>query len=185
LVFAARGEALPHPEVDLSVAEKLRSEDTARSSAASVHPTAIDNILRLALNGVAARAPAAAPKAPEPNFEKAADLLDKATSAIASLTARRDELEQVLLQQEKAFNERLRALQDDVAEWERRAKVTKAQLQDSENRASEQQLRIETLTYRAEQAEARAILAEQAASDARKQAQLYHDKILTALGGLS
>ncbi len=171
----------------MSVAERLPSDESVTPITTSP-PSSIDNILRLALNGVGGRTASAAPsvtKKPEPDFGRAAELLDRATTAIATLTARRDELERAATQQEQVFAERLRVLQDDAAEWERRAKVIKAQLHDCENRLSEQQVRIETLTYRAENAEARAVMAEQMAADARKQAQLYHDKIISTLGTLA
>ena len=160
----------------MSVAEKLPVSETVGPVTTASSSITIDNILRLALNGVARRGSSPA-KPQELDFNKAADLLDRATTAIAGLTSRRDELEQ-------AFAEKLRAALDEAAEWERRAKVIKAQLQDCENRLSEQQIRIETLTYRAENAEARVAIAEEAVADSRKQVQMYHDKIMSTFGAL-
>ena len=176
--------AEPGAEVNLSLAEKLPAADgLVRAHHAT--PTAnIDNILRLALNGAGQRPSMPERAVGDVDFGKAAILLDRATAAISHLTSRRDELEQSAAAREDYYADKIRQLQDQAIEWERRAKVTKAQLQDSEARISEQQGRIETLTYRAEHAEARVLIAEQQAGEARKQLQLYHDKIIETFGTL-
>lgn len=144
----------------------------------------IDNILRLALSGPAGRAGGERP-AGEVDFKKAVGLLDRATNAIAQLTARRDELEHAAATREDFYAEKVRQLQEQASEWERRAKVIKAQLSDNEVRLSEQQARMETLTRRAEQAESRASIAEQQSVEARRQLQAYHDKIVDTFSSLA
>jgi 2-phospho-L-lactate transferase/gluconeogenesis factor (CofD/UPF0052 family) len=171
----------------VSVAERVPFDHTAAPVSAPAPSNTIDNILRLALNNVtASRQPAPAPTSwrPEPDFGMAAGLLDRATSTIRSLTSQRDELEEAISRQEELFGLRLRELQAEADEWERRAKVIKGQLEDSENRLAEQQMRVETLTFRAENAEARAAIAEQASEDAQRQSRMYHDKIVATLGTL-
>lgn len=169
----------------MSLAEKLSTDGPVRALNPSATP-ALDNILRLALNNAGRVSPAAPHPAErsEVDFGKAALLLDRATSAIAHLTARRDELEQNATAREDYFAEKVQHLQDQASEWERRAKVIKAQLQDSESRITDQQTRIETTTFRAEQAEARVLVAEQQMSEMRKQLQLYHEKIFDTLGSV-
>ncbi len=175
---------MPQAEVDVSLAEKMPAQDVQVRGSHQATPN-LDNILRLALNG-AQRAPIERPTAVgEVDFGKAALLLDRATTAISHLTARRDELEAAAAAREDYYGQKVQQVQDHASEWERRAKVIKAQLQDSESRLSEQQGKIETLTYRAEHAEARVLAAEQQAADARKQLQLYHDKILETFGSLA
>lgn len=163
----------------MSLAEQMPSQDTPQYAGSTATATKIDNILRLALSG--GQRAVATTRQGEPDFHAAAELLDRATGALATLTARRDALEDVVATQE----EQLRLAQDQAAEWERRAKIMKAQLQDCENRLSEQQIRIETLAYRAENAEARALIAEQTVAEARKQSQMYHDKIVSTFGALA
>ena len=168
----------------MSLAEKLPTDGPVRTLQ-HVSTPAIDNILRLALNNVARGQASTGSERPDVDFGKAAILLDRATGAIAHLTARRDELEQAAAAREEYYSEKVQQLHDQAAEWERRAKVIKAQLQDSEVRLADQQARVETLTYRAEQAEARLRVAEQQAAEARSQLQLYHDKILETFGSLA
>lgn len=144
----------------------------------------IDNILRLALNGTAGRSAGERP-AGDVDFKKAVGLLDRATAAIAHLTTRRDELEQASAAREEFYADKVRRLEEQAGEWERRAKVIKAQLSDNEMRLAEHQARHEALTSRAEQAEARATLAEQQSAEARRQLHAYHDKIVDTFGSLA
>lgn len=166
----------------MSLAEKTNQSDM---QVRPLHPAGthqLDNILRLALNGAAK--PGVERRSGEVDFSKAATLLDRATTAIQHLTARRDELEEAAAAREEFYAEKLRQLQEHASEWERRAKVIKAQLHDCESRMAEQQNRLETMTYRAETAESRAQLAEQQAADARNHLQMYHDKIVDTFGAL-
>ena len=183
-------------EVNVSVVERVPLDDTATPVTTPAASHAIDNILRLALNGVAAARPQQTTalqgaSRPQADFSKAADLLDRATSAIGTLTAQRDELEQTvgkledaLIRQEELFSEKFARLQAEAAEWERRAKVVKEQLQEYDQRLSDQQTRMDALTERAETADRRAQQAEDLAGDAHRQVQMYHDRIMATLGNL-
>lgn len=178
------GAKAPKRRMDVSLAEK---GSAAAASVRVLQPAStpsIDNILRLALSGPAGRAGGDRP-AGEIDFKKAAGLLDRATNAIAQLTVRRDELEQAAVAREDFYTEKVRHLNEQASEWERRAKVIKAQLSDNEARLSEQQARLDTLTQRAEQAEARAMVAEQQSNEARRQLQAYHDKIVETFSSLA
>lgn len=174
----------PKRRVDVSLAEK-GSAAVAPVRALHNAPTpSIDNILRLALNGTAGRG-AGERATGDVDFKKAVGLLDRATTAIAHLTARRDELEQAAAARETFYADKVRQLQEQASEWERRAKVIKAQLSDNEMRLSENQARLEALGTRAEQAEARAAVAEQQSAEARRQLQAYHDKIVETFSSLA
>ena len=168
----------------MSLAEKGSAAAAPVRALHSAPTPSIDNILRLALNGTATRG--TSERAPgEVDFKKAAGLLDRATTAIAHLTARRDELEQAAAAREAFYTDKVRQLQEQANEWERRAKVIKAQLSDNEMRLSENQARLDALSARAEQAEARVALAEQQSGDARRQLQAYHDKIVDTFSSLA
>ena len=169
----------------MSLAEKMPAADGPLRALQPGTSPAIDNILRLALNGASAQRPPHERSYADLDFGKAATLLDRATNAIAQLTNRRDELEQAAIARDDYYAEKLRQLQEQASEWERRAKVIKAQLQDSETRLADQQTRLDTLMHRAENAEARAAAAEQHAAEARRQLQLYYDKIVDTFGSLA
>lgn len=178
------GADAPKRRMDVSLAEKGSAGTAPVRTLQPPTTPSIDNILRLALSGPVART--GGERQPgEVDFKKAAGLLDRATDAIAQLTARRDELEQAASAREDFYAEKVRQLQEQASEWERRAKVIKAQLSDNEMRLSEHQARVETLTHRAEQAEARASTAEQHSAEARRHLQAYHDKIVDTFSSLA
>lgn len=168
----------------MSLAEKMPADGPLRGLQSSASPS-IDNILRLALNGAAAQRSASERSYSDVDFGKAATLLDRATNAIAQLTHRRDELEQAAVARDEYYADKMRQVQEQASEWERRAKVIKAQLNDNETRLADQQTRLETLAHRAEHAEVRAAAAEHQAAEARRQLQLYYDKIVDTFGSLA
>lgn len=168
----------------MSLADKGSAAAAPARTPHNASTPSIDNILRLALNGTAQRG--VAERGPgDVDFKKAVGLLDRATTAISHLTSRRDELEQAATAREEFYSDKIRRLEEQAGEWERRAKVIKAQLSDNEMRLAEHQARHEALTARAEQAEARVTLAEQQSAEARRQLQAYHDKIVETFGSLA
>ena len=170
-------------QVDVSPAEKIPSPEELVRALHPLRGPHPERVTRLPLNGAAQKITGERRK-DDADFSKAANLLDRAWTRISHLTARRDELEQAAVAREEFFAERIRHLQEQVTEWERRAKVMITQLQECETKLSEQQLRIEALTQRAESAEGRALITEQQASDTRDKLQMYHDKIIDTLGAL-
>ena len=123
------------------------------------------------------------PAQPGPDFEISLDLLGSAAAALSAIQKRCDLLERTVAAETGRFRSELATMSELAKEWERRATTVKAQLTDREAELTELRIRADTSAIRAEQAEARLIVAEQEAAEAVRQVKMFHDKIMEAFGG--